>query len=321
MGELDLQQLQVGAEETRGTGVAPTAKLMMIEDCNFVPIREVLQPEERRGSLQPAYNALMLKTTSEGSVEGLVTYEDLPYLLDSLLGEATPSGTTSPYTYSYTAPTTTAPTPRIMTMVYGDGTYAYGVTGAICNELVLSMAQADAMRFSASLLGHNIADDALESLSDRTVEGVEPDQMALYIDAWGGTMGDTAIATSLFNFELSLSANLANKFHLGAATPGGYRVARMNIGLKLFLELTAGTDTYLGSIVGSAPLQHQVRIKATSSTKVIQLDFAGTVVEPPTLWSDEDGVVSVEIGYAGEYHSTFANSFKAEVQNAVANLP
>lgn len=323
MSEIVLQQLQVGKEvvATRGTAVAPTAKLMKIEECSITPIREVLQPEERRGSLAPAYNSAMLKTTGQGTVKGLVTYEDLPYWLDSLLGEATPSGTASPYTYSYTAPLTAAPTPRIMTMVYGDGTRAWALTGAIVDKLTLSQKYGDVMRFEAELLGYNVAADSLEALSDRTVEEVEPGQIVLKIDSWGGTMGNTAVSAVLFSFELALMNNLANKFHLGSLTPGGYRVARLGAELKLYLEVDAVTAAYLTSMIGTSPLQQQVQITATSGTKVITLQFAGTVLESPEIYADEDGIVALEYTLSGEYHSTFANYFKASVANAVASLP
>ena len=320
MGILDLQQVQVGKESTRGTVVTPTARLMGIEDISIQPVREVAQYEERRGSLAPAYNSALEREGAEGSISGLVTYEDIPYWLDSLIGEATPTGT-NPYTYSYSAPLTSEPSPRILSIVYGDSTRAYGATGVLVSSLTISGGATETLRFSADLVGHDVATDSLESLSDRSITEVMTSQATLYIDAWGGTIGSTAISNSLYNFELTISSNRANKWYVGASTPGGYREARWETTLTLALELDATTDDYLNDILSSSPLQKLVRIKATSGTKSFQLDFAGTATEAPVIFDDEDGVVTIGLSLSGEYESGLANYFKAEVVNAVSSLP
>jgi hypothetical protein len=319
MAVLPLQQIQVGKEVTRGTVVAPTAKLTKVEEVTTTPMREVAQAEERRASIAPAYNSWLNRKGGTLSMSGLVTYEDLPYHFDSLFGEATPGGV-GPYTYDYVGPTVTAPSPRIMTMVYGDGTRAYALAGGICNALTLSLAHGDAMRMTAEYLGHDVESDSVEALSDRALTEATAEHMSLFIDAVGGTVGTTAITTSLFNFELAINANRENKWHIGSSSPGGYRESRFTATLSMLLEVDATTAAYLNDLLTSSPLQKQVRLKATSGTDDIEIDFAGTVLEGFDIYSDEDGVVSINPTFTAEYNTTMADYLDITVTNDVSSL-
>lgn len=318
----DLLEYQIGKELTWGTAVVPTAKLMGIEEFQLVPVNEAVVHGEQRGALAPGYETNLTVISGRANGRGLLLYEDLPYWLDSLCGEATPSGV-GPYTYAYAAPSATVPSPRILTLVKGDAGDVYGLEGGLVNQLVISGRTGEALKWSGDLIGENVLTDVLMALSDRTVNVAMADHVALYIDAWGGTMGATAITTAFFDFALTLNANRAVYHGLGALTPKGYREAKWAGQLSLKLELDATSKAFLDAIIGgSAVFQKQVRIKASSGASLdAEFDFAGTSIDAPEVFTDEDGVTSLEVVLDGTYNSALGNWFKAEVINGVATLP
>lgn len=319
----DLAEIQIGKESTWGTGVTPTAKLMSIETCKIRPITQMMI-HSSLGSLGPSGAASVLKIDGEASIGGEAVYEDLPYWLDSLFGEATPTGS-DPYVYGYAAPLTTEPTPRIMTLVQGDnaGNYVYGLEGALVNKLVISGKSGEAIKWSADLIGENGVPDSLAALSDRTVNGIMAAHMDLYIDAWGGTIGSTQITTTFFSFELTLNAARATYHGIGSVQPKGYREAKYTGTLKLSLEMDSTSQGYLDAIIaGSAAWQRQVRLSAANGANLgLDLDFAGTAIKAPELFTDQDGVVTVDLELESTYNPTLTNWFEAEVTNQVSTLP
>jgi hypothetical protein len=295
-----------------------------IDEINIRPIVEGILHEEQRGTLAPGYNVNLAKVAAEGSIGGLALYEDLPYWLDSLLGVATPvDNLDGTYTYSWSAPAGSAPSPRIMTIVYGDGTNDYGGEGMLVDSLTITGESNGPLKFSADLLGEEATTDALASLSDRSVNVPMGDQAALYIDAFGGTIGSTAFSDVAYSFELAINSNRANVHGLGSLKPADYREAKWDGSLRLSLEFSAASKAYLDDIIGaSSVLQKLVRIKySLSTTHYIQLDFAGAALSSPEIFTDEDGVITVDLELTGMYESGLGNWFKAEVMNQVSALP
>lgn len=322
---LELLQVQLGSQVDFDTLISPTAKLMGIEDCTIRPVVETKRFKDRRQSLAPAYLSALTKAAGEGEISGLLLYEDSPYWLDNLFGEATPTGS-DPYTYAHAAPLTVVPaSPRILSLVYGGADGVYGLTGGMLNGLTVSGRTGEALRFSGPLIGKAVATDTLESLSDRTVNVVMADHVALYIDAWGGAMGATQITSVFWEFELNVEPNRSLVFGMGSLSPAEYKESSgegWEGSLKMKLKFDATTKAFLDALIGaSAVFQKQVRIKATAGTKVAQLDFAGTAEQSPELFDDEEGLIVLEFELAGEYNSALTNWLKTEVVNGVATLP
>lgn len=321
---LDLLEFQVGTESTWGTGVTPTAKLMGVEDGTIDPgVTGEVFPDRRR-SLGGGYLAALTSVMPNGKMDILGTYEDTPYYLDNLLGQATPSGS-NPYTRAYSAPLGTAPSPRILTLVYGDATDCSQLAGALISKLVIKGENGGPMRMTADLIGKQESAGTLESLSDRTVNLVMGDHTALYVDTWGGTIGSTQISAAAFSYEITIDAKRAGQQFLGALTAGNWHEADGGDGwdgeLKLMLELNSASRSVLTALRSSSTLfQRQVRITNTSGTNVVRFDFAGTSEKAPTLFTDRDGVVTFECTLKRTYNSGLANWFKAQVVNTVSSL-
>jgi hypothetical protein len=168
MPAIQARVIQLGKETTWGTPVAATARLMGLTDATFQPddVTEVLPNLGRYG---PGPNAAQLSQAASGNISVYGTYEDLPYILDGIFGEATPSGS-DPYTYDYSAPIASAPTPKKYTIEYGTSGASYEMSGGLMKTLRISGVAGRYWEVATDVIGEALAAAALTSLSDRAVE-------------------------------------------------------------------------------------------------------------------------------------------------------
>jgi hypothetical protein len=127
-------------------------------------------------------------------------------------------------------------------------------------------------------------------------------QCALWIDPGSDALGTTPILTTGFSFDLSVDPKRALKYHLGACTPDATYDQKWEGELKLVLEVTSAMKTILDAVLApTANVTKNVRIKMTHpvSLESIQIDFGGVVLEAPEFFSDQDGIVTVELTLKG----------------------
>ena len=324
MSELDLSQVQFGEETAWGTPVAGTAKLMGVLEASVQPMTEVHIPEkELRGSLAPGYQAALKAISGKGRLALEMTYEDPLFIVEGAFGEDAPSGA-GPYTRDYVAPVVvgTSPTPRFHTFIYGDPDGVYKLDGAFPAGFDIEASSNEISKITADYLGKRVESGALAALSDRTVVPLMGDHWALFIDAWAGTIGTTAVATTALSFKLGVKLNYALKKYLGSLTPGGVRKPRWSGELSLRYEFNAVSKAYIDDIVAATAVhQKQIRLKATQGTNVFQIDYAGVAVGDPKIFDDEEGSAAVEVKYVPLYNPTLANWLKLQSVNGLAALP
>lgn len=319
----DLLQCQVGKQTVIATPVSATAKLMGVTDCQFTPINDAERLKEIRGSLAPAYNVVLTKIGATGKLSMYGSYQDINYPVESLLGAIAPTGA-NPYVRAVTAPIGTVPTPRIQTLIWGDGTNCYKATGMLVTKLTIKGAANQPLTVDADWIAYSVTAGSLAGLSDRTISVAMSQDALLYVDAWGGTIGTTALTAIAWDFTLVIDSKRALDWYLGALGPGNYHEGTDYDGsLDLNLELAATSKAYLDEqIGGTAVHQRQVRIKYTTGASAItQFDFAGSSEKAASIFDYRDGVVGVKLSYAGTYNSALANWFAYSNTNAVATLP
>jgi hypothetical protein len=327
----DLLLIEAGTNDSDwGTAMAPTVKLMGIQNVTMTPVVEAVIFNEMRGTTAPGYEAALQRVGAEVDISGLVSYEDINYFLDGMFGQASPTTDTSGEIRAYEAPLTDVatdyPDPRIMTLVLGEGgdwaTDAAGVAGFTPMSLSVSGETLGPWTFSVSGLGKEVAEDEIDTtLADRDINVVMGHQTTLFIDPATDAVGSTQIQNTAFTFNLSLESNRALVYHLGSLTPTGYRDAKWGGTLNLVLELNSDSEPFLNSILGhSAIFERVIRIKATSGDNYAQFDFNGVTTTAPEINTDDDGVRTVELQFAGKYESTLSSWVKAETRCSVETL-
>lgn len=321
---VDLYKYQIGKETTWGTAVTPTAQLGLVEKLDIMPEVEAENIKDSRGTLAPAYQAALYGSNATAKASGIMPYEDLPYFLDNMCGEATPSGA-NPYVYAYSAPLGTLPTRRIWTIVKGMSaptSNIYGLAGGVLTELTLKTESKKPLTYDATFAGKSMASVSLAALSDRSLTPIMAHQASIYIDAVGGTIGSTAVTTLWFSWELNIKTNAAVNFGIGSQNAVGFREAKWEVKEKFKMEIDATTKAMLDSIIGTSLLQKQIRTKFTTGASAIaQFDTGVSFLKSPEFTTDTDGVSTLEFEATSIYNTALANHFKASVTNTVSTLP
>lgn len=316
-----LFECQLGKESVFGTAVAGAVRLMGVEDVHFTPLYQTAEYPDYRASLYPAVLSALEKVAGKCVITGVATYEDLPYFLDSLFAIATPSGV-GPYTRAYAAPSG-AYTARMNTVLWGSGSDVQRLTSGVLSRLQLTGKSGAPIKFHAEFDGKLVDGGSLAGLADRAVNVVMGNHFAVAVDAFGGTVGSTAIASTAFDFDLSVESPNAMKQYLGSVTPGGFEEKRWKGSLKMGLEVNATSRAYLAGIYAATPVLYQrlIQLDANDSTRELKLQFAGYQNKGPDAYTDRDGVATFMLDLNGQYDSgAFANWLKATSVNAVAAL-
>ena len=315
-----------GKQSVLGTAVAATAKLMGWDgdEGSFHPVNDVQMMKEYRGTLAPAYQAALMKQHTEGTVPGFLTYEDILYWLEGVFGPVTPSGTAAPYTWTYSAPVddaTAGTTPRIYTIEDCVPSYDYKHTGVLLKTLNISGTVGSFPKISSDAIAWNTSALASRAdLADRTVYPALMSQVGLYVDTWAGTMGSTAVTSSLKEFELDVDTFRHLKWFDGSVNPSNYGDNFWSGTLRLLLEFNSTQKTLFETLIGTTIQQRQVELRFTDTPRSLKIQFAGTYTDVPTMWEDDEGNITTEFMLSGTYHTTFANWLKIIPVNAVASL-
>ena len=315
-----LDQVQLGQEVTWGTSVAGSTRLGLISDVSIEPEVETETLKDIRGSLAPGFVSVLNSHSGAASIAGVASYDDIPYMMDSLLMTATPGASTT-YTRDYTGQLTAAPTRTKYTVYKGSSDKVQKMTGGVVNEFGLKITNNKPWEYTSKLIGKAVLDGSLASLSDRSQTPIHANQTTIYIDAVGGTIGSTAISTIVFSLELSIKNGAGLVSKVGALNPATYVDGMAEATLKFKADVDTDTAGYLTSILGTAVLQKLIRIKATTgATQIAQFDFAGTFKGSPKLNSDQDGVATLDFEMDAIYNASLGNWMKSSITNSIATM-
>lgn len=320
----DLLQLQAGTESTWGTPVTPTVKLAGVKKKPGVIQANVEASvmEDMMARLGPSGEADLLAHSASASWEQVALYEDINYALESLLGTATPSGA-GPYTRTGAAPLAAVPTtPRKLTLYHGDPTGGLTMAGGLVTSLVIKGESKKRLEIAVNAIGESVAAGSPAALSDRDVNPILGAHGAVSVDAWGGTMGATALTGAAYAFELALGAPRELKTYFGSIIPTDWIENAFTGVLKLTVEWNTTTDDYFTGILSqSAVFNRQIRLSFDNTANYqLQLNFAGLALEAP-VWTDRNGIVTFDVTLAAQYNSALTNWFTYTTKNQVSALP
>lgn len=329
MGIAALRKIQAGKESVAGTAVAATAKWMGMTLAASLKDREIVLPEDERGSLAAAQRSYSPSYLWESKLQGTVTYEDMILLLSmALKGGITPSTVdTSAKNWVFTPSLTAANTPDTFTLEFGDDTQAYEAEYCFVKALEIGGAMDEALKFSAELVGRQLtATTFTGALADRTVEDALTAKSKLYMDDTGGTIGTTQKTVTLIDWTWRLPAHFVAKRHQdGALTFTALSEVKLKPELDLLCEFNAGVATLRTKYTGET--RQLVRLKTTgalvgavSAVKTVQIDGAFKITEFDVL-DERNGASVVMMKLQGEYDGTWAKLLEVAVQNAVGALP
>ncbi len=315
------QGVQVGVESVIGTPVAANKKLLA---TSIIPGAKVEADAFRAMGNKYASFVTLNKEWSESKIEGKLTYNEILYLLASLLSEPTPvqQGVTAAYKWTFSSATSAEDAGKTLTVEQGDANSAWRAAGVRVSGLELTF-----NRNEVSVNGAAIG-EALEtgitltstptSLASRPVL---PGHVSFYM---ANSQANLASATAMTR-GFSLTWSLTDK--IGLAWPVGQDPVTVESAPNLEAKLKVATDTVGIGLVADmrAGTTRWFRVKAEGATiastykYTFQLDFPAQIKDMADF-NDEDGLYLVEFGLAGIHDATWGKSFQIDVITDVEEL-
>ena len=331
----DLFYGQLGIETAYGCDAAPTLKLMGLESLEIVPVRETTQNNVLDGRMAPSATLVRTKHYGTAQISSKLVYEDSGLWLDGAFGAAASTAVAACTTDAtgvqriYAAPLATYNTDAaalpMYTLIYGDtqttatDSFVYSLISGQVGSFSISGEVGSPSMIEVSLFGQDVEADALDATKvDRDVSFVMGDHWKLWIDPDTDAAGTTGCSDVAFKFNLQVNCNRTPMWHLGSITPDSFYDLGWDGTLDLTIQLGVAAKAIVTSLLASTPVRKVVRLKATSSSNSFQIDFNGALLEAPTMWTDQDGIATIEMSLTGVYGATLGNWLKITTHNGVS---
>lgn len=323
MGEKEtvFQSLQIGLETVPGTPVAANKKLMA---ASLTPQPRMEADAFRAAGNKYASFVTLNKEWSEIGIEGKVSYNEIVYLLSSLLSAPTPTqqASTTAYKWTFLSNLSSADAAKYMTVEQGDADTAWRVAGARCSGLTFTFNRSE-VSMSGSMFGEKLETGITLTATPTAITAVPilPGQLSFKMaDTQAGLAAATAM-TRGFSMTFGLTDKAALAWPVGQdpisvegvpTLESTLRVATNSEGIGLVTTMRNGATKWF-------------RIKATGNLIQttyyydLQIDFPAQIREVSDP-GDENGIYAVTYGLTGVYDPTWAKAFQIDVINTLTAL-
>ena len=302
-----VHKVQLAQEAVYGDGTAGAIQPPGIVDLRIEPKVESEQLIDKRGKTMPV-EAFVTRRHAEGMIGGFVNYQEFHYYLDSMFGLATPAANVSTWiaNIDWINVVEQAITEKSLSLRYGQTGLLYLVEGILPYELVISGGDG-VLKFSYRFFGRPSEDGAsFAGISDDVVEWAFSHHSVFYLDAGLAAAPGTTPMTDLgFRWEARITSNRKPVWHANNLEHDSWVNGKWGGSMKVSFEADAALLAYVGDIIDATatPQSFAVRIRTTDASNILDIDFVGTVIAPPTLIPDEEGVVTVELDMVPQYGS------------------
>jgi hypothetical protein len=320
------QTVQIGVEVTPGTGVAANKKLPSLDLSTGIKIET-----KRYRPMGKKFPTVVVpgKEWTEAGLSGPLTYNELVYLLSSVLGYAAPvqQGATTAYLWTH-APDSDGPdTVKTFTVEQGSSVRAHKFAYGFVNELELSFDR-DKCELGGKIIGQALQDGITMTASPTEIalKPVLPTHIDVYLaDTQAGLAGASPLER-----VVSVSWKISNRFSpfypLATASGTGFATtveAEPELMCTLLMEAdAAGMALLTNARAGSSKF---LRIKAVgdliASTYyyTLQID-AALKVDSVDEYSDEDGVYAIGWNFVAADDVTWGKATEVQVTNVLTAL-
>jgi len=308
------QGIQVGVETTAGTAVAANKKLLSVT-MKPSPQAET-KPFEAMGNKYASFVTLN-KEWSSIAIDGSPTFNEIVYLLSSLMHYAAPvqQGATAAYKWTFVTNTSAADVGKTFTIEQGDADRAWRVAGARVSGLTFDFGRNE-VRVSGNGVGEQLETGVTLTASPTALTPVPilPTMLKFYMeDSQAALAGATALTNSF-----SMQWSLTDKF--GLAWPVGQDALTVDSKPNASGKIVIATDTAGIGLIATmrAANTKWFRIEATGALIAspyyhkFTIDFPAQI-EAPGDPGDTENVYTIEYGLKPIHDATWAKSVNIEV--------
>ncbi len=204
--------LQIGKETTAGTAVAATN--ILYGEGRLVDDRQARRQQRRPGRYAPNLIDSLIGRMGSISHSADATFEQLPYFFQAGVKDATPAADgsgSSGFAYTYDMPLGTNSSPAVYTIEDDSEVKTLRAPYAYVEQIVIEGSADNVVTVSTTwktAIVSELGAGKTGGLTLQTVEDIEFNCGALYIDDSGGTIGTTAVADKLMRFKLTINTGL-----------------------------------------------------------------------------------------------------------------
>ena len=328
------QIVQLGVETTPGTVATVTKKLAA---ASIEPSPQVEVDQFRPAGQKFKTFTALGKEWATASLSGRLTYNEIVYLLSSVVSSATittPGGATNARNWSFASSPYVDDTPKTFTVEHGSSVRADRFTYGLVNEIGLNFSR-QSCEISGSMMGKAIEDNFAGGLTTSGVTQLSllpvlPTQVSIYMAATRAGLGGASKLTRVLGAEWSLGNRYNPVWPIDASLAATY-AAIIESEPDLSMSLTMEADA-----AGMGPLAN---LRA-GDTRYIRIEGVGAEIDAGvnnnkfTLdtcvqvtgtggFSDQDGVYAIQWNFAGITDGSWsggARAFQIDVVNALTAL-
>jgi len=312
------QTVQVGIETTPGTPVAASKKLLA---CSIVPsVKVEAEPFRAAGNKYSSLVSLN-KEWTEAKLEGRLTYNEILYLLSSLLSKPTPTlQGTGTYKWVFSSDTAGEDAGKSLTVEQGDATTAWRSAGVRVAGLKFSFSRNE-ITMDGDAVGEPLETGITLTASptSMTPRVVLPTQLSLVMEDKQADLATGTPITRGFSLEWSLLNKIGLVWPIGGdpftvetepTLEAVLKLATDSVGMGLLTKMRTGSTKWFRLEAEGATIESTYKY-------TFRIDFPG-IISDVGEFSDEDGVYLIEYTLTGVHDATWAKAFEITVINDVA---
>jgi len=315
------QGVQVGVESIPGTAVAANKKLLAV---SMVPNpRTEADTFKAQGNKYASFVTLN-KEWAEANISGKLTYNEILYLLSSLLSLPTPvqQGATAAYLWTFVSSTSGEDTGKTLTIEQGDANSAWRSAGMRVSGLEFTFNRNE-VSVSGNALGKAIETGITLTAAPTSLTPIPvlPAHLSFYLaDTQAGLAGATAL-TRGFSLTWALNGKIAHAWPVGQnpvtvesapTAEAKLKLATDTAGMGLITTMRAGSTKWI-RVKGVGPLI------ASTYYQTFQIDFPAQIKDVADF-ADEDNLYLVEYSLEMVHDATWGKSFQIVVTTDVTTL-
>lgn len=315
------QGIQIGVETTPGTAVAANKKLLAV---SMIPSPQVeTEPFRAMGNKYASFISPNKEWTSI-SIEGKPTFNEIVYLLSSLLHYTAPAqqGTSTAYKWTFGSNTSAADVGKTFTIEQGDASRSWQVAGVRVSGLTFNFGR-NAVSVNGNGVGEAFVTGGTLTANPTSLSPLPilPTMLKFYMaDTQAGLAGATALDNA-FELEWSLTDKFGLAWPVGQDpvaiegvpnASGRIKVAVNAAGIALINALrNASTKWFRVEATGGS-------IDATYNHK-FTLDFPAQI-ESVGDFTDFENAYTTDFGLLPIHDATWGKSMNLEIVTTLATL-
>lgn len=321
------QTVQIGVESTPGTGVAASKKLPALTISPAVKVET-----NRYRAMGNKFPTVVVpgKEWVTAGLSGPITYNELVYLLSSVLGYAAPAqqGATAAYLWTHAPSSVAADTVKTFTVEQGSAERAHKFAYGLVTALELAFNRDSCEISGGEMLGAALQDGITMTATPTEIAltPVLPTQVDVYLaDTQAGLAGAAALERVL-EVSWAIRNRFSPLFPLTTASGTSFATwveSEPELECKLKMEADAAGMALLTNLrAGSSKF---LRIKAVGALiastyyYTLLIDTALKVVDV-SEFRDEDGVFAIEWTLGGFHDATWGKATQVQVTNVLTAL-